>query len=430
MINGMRLHRGKRTSYLDRAWLNYWNVVGIVPITAPDVTALRLKMADFMASDPGHPLCCTLEEEGRRWRPVDPEDRHCHIEQVIVRGGQFDRDDPFGYLNAHRPSPDSTAPFKVIVGPDSMCIYFAHVAGDAAVFSPFLARTTFGDVEALKPLQSHAGIAYAAKIFWKELRPHWRDWWHHMRSGNAAPPPPAVEAPRLPSGFEPKTVTVGTLVSAEDFGAFKAWRKAHCADVSLAALMASAAYRALAGQQIPINSEGFYTLVDVRRYLPKRDALLPGNLAKSVYVTGDLDNPAAVAASIKQVVDSARAIPALVAGALAAGQGSPAERSSGGTRGPVTMTFNSMMRLYGVDLLPWTRPEEARFFQMAYPISANGISVAACRIGDRIELSASFDPDVVDRQAVERALAQLRDMPALLGGACPEPAGLAVSESR
>lgn len=64
---------------------------------------------------------------------------------------------------------------------------------------------------------------------------------------------------------------------------------------------------------------------------------------------------------------------------------------------------------------------------MAYPVSSNGISVVACLIGDQIEFSASFDPGVVDRQAVERALAQLQDMPALLGGVCPEPARLTVS---
>lgn len=370
MVNSMRFHRGKRTSYLDRAWLNHWNVVGLVAINPPDVTALRSKMADFMASDPGHPLCCTLEEQGRRWRPVDPEDRRLHIERVIVRGGQFDRDDPFGYLNAHRPPPESTAPFKVIVGPDSLCFYFAHAAGDAVVFTPCMVRLAFGDVEGLKPLKCDAGIGQAARIFWKELRPHWRDWWHHMRSGIAAPPAPADDGPRVPSGFEPRTDAVGTLVSAEDVEAFKAWRKAHCADVSLTALMASAAYRALAGQQIPMNSEGYYTLVDVRRYLPKRDARLPGNLAKSAYVAADLDHPGAVAASINQLVDSARAVPALVAGALAAGRGRVAKRTSGGGRGPVTMTFNSLLRLYDVDLIPWVRPEEARFFRWHIPSAA------------------------------------------------------------
>lgn len=425
MPDSRQFRRAERISHLDRPWLNHWAVVAFTPVAVPDVTVLRSRMVDFMEAHPRHPLNCTLDDNGRRWRPVGPQDRLRHVQEVIVEAESFDDQDPFGYLKAHRPASGFTGVFKVIVGPDSMCFYFAHAAGDAVVYALFFLRMTVGDVDALKPLRPRSGIVVAARMCLTQARSHWRDWWHHLRSAEAPPTPPSGAAPVGACSAVPESDAVGALISAADVEAFKEWRQAHRADVSLIALVTAATYRALADQGVPMNGDGFYTLIDLRRYLPKRDAMRPGNLAKSVYLSADLDEPADIAESLKYTVKTARAVPALFCGAIPTVR-RKATSDSAVAGSPVTLIFNWLSNVYGIDLLPWTAPEKARFFQLSYPISANAISVTAIQVRGGIEVSASFDPRGVDRDAVTRALVQLRDMPALLGAANPPTVGVEV----
>ncbi len=425
-MSEMGSRRGRRTNYLDRSWLGHWAGLALLPIHAPDVAELRSKLLDFMIANPDHPISCTVEEGGRRWRPVKPEDRQRHVEHVITGVGPFDREDPFGHIYALRPADDERAPVRFMVGPDWIVSFVAHVAGDALVQPQLTVSLALGDFDQVKLLRTDAGLIDTAKMLVKYFRPHWRDWLHHMRSGESAPPRLAAELPaRL---TESRTAAVSVTMSADEFASLKAWRRAHWPDTSLTALMVSATFRALAGQEVPMNSDGFYTLVDTRRYLPPEDSTRPGNLAKSVYIATDLNRPTEVLASMKQVLDSARAIPALFVGALSAallgGRDEPAAESAGQ---PITLIFNSLQRLYGVDRIPWTNPAEAQFLQMSYPISPNQISVAACGHLGGMVFSASFDPGFVDGDAVRRALEELRDLPSLLKSVTPRPADLAGS---
>lgn len=419
-MNTSRVNRrGRRTSYLDRTWLNRWTVLTIAPIVAPSLDELRSKMADFMTTDPDHPLCCTLEDGGRRWRPVPSGERWRHVREIIVSGGPYYLDDPFTYLDQHRPDEASTAPFKIMVGPDSMTFYFLHACGDAAVFSPFSVLMSLGDVESLRSLRADAGFGVATKILLREGRSHWREWWNHVRSSNAVATS-ARDVEAHPAARGPNATTaVGTVLDATAFGHFKAWRKENLPEVATTAAMASAAYLALAAEGVPVNPRGLYTLVDLRRHLPEGQSLRPGNLAKGVFIPADLSDPMAVGAGLKQLVSSARAVPALFAGALAAALRRTTPAAGAGDCTEVTMTFNSMMRNPGVDDIPWTDPSEASYITMSYPSASDGISISACAVAGRLLFSASFDPDQIDANAVDRALRRLRDMPALLTESLP-----------
>ena len=414
--------QGARTSYLDRTWLNHWTVLALTPINPPDIDEIQAKYVEFMESDPTHPLCCTLEDGGTRWQPVPPPQRRAHVERVIVRGDACDLEDPFAYLVDNQPPAGYNAPFKVVIGPDSCTSYFAHATGDAAVFSPFSVLMALGDIDGLKPLRANAGLAAAGKIFLKEVSAHWRDWWAHSRSSEVVMPKAMGVADTFatPTG---KTTAVGITVSQEEFARFRAWRKADYPDLSATALMASAVYRALAGQGVPVNPAGFYTLVDLRRHLPKNQALRPGNLAKSAFVPADMDSPSNVAASLKRLVDTSRAVPALLAGAISAALRRGSHDEDPSEPGPVTMTFNSMARLPGLEHVPWSDPSQAQYFTMSYPSGANSLSIAAVSIEGRVVFSASFDPGILDKGAVLAALEQLHDMPSLLSPRVDETPG-------
>jgi hypothetical protein len=422
MSNSRTTGRGRRTSYLDRTWLNHWTVLLLTPIHAPDIGDLRTKMVEFMASDPSHPLCCTLEDDGRRWRPVAPADRVRHVTTTIVPGGPFYLDDPYPFLNENRPHADSTAPFKVMVGADSITFYFAHACGDAAVFSPFAVLMALGDVEGLRPLRADGGLAVATRIFLKEAGKHWGEWWSHLRAADAGVSQPAAP-PSVPARVHPPTTTAaGVLLTAAEFNEFKAWRKTAFPELATTALMASAAYLALSAEGVPLSDKGFYTLVDLRRHLPKKQSLRPGNFAKSAYVQADMADPAAVGTGLKHLVATARAVPALFSGALATALRRSAPPGPV-TTDSVTMTFNSMMRNPGVEHIPWADPAEAMYITMAYPVGSDGISVSACAVEGRVLFSASFDPNQVNAQAVMRGLERLHDMPALLHSQVSDAAG-------
>jgi hypothetical protein len=424
MSKSRTIGRGRRTSYLDRTWLNHWTVLMLAPIHAPDIDELHSKMVEFMKSDPLHPLCCTLEAEGRRWRPVAPEDRLRHVTETIVPGDPFDLDDAFSYLDANRPDEDSTAPFKVIVGPESMTFYFAHACGDAAVFSPFSVLMSLGDVDGLRPLRADAGLGVATKIFFKEAPRHWGDWWRHLRSGGSAEPTPTpADAPLVPHAVRPSSSTAaGALLTPAEFNAFKAWRKTAHPELPTTALMASAVYQVLTAEGIPLNDNGFYTLVDLRRHLPKKQSLRPGNFAKSAFIPADMRDVADVAAALKELVSSSRAVPALLAGAVSAALRRPTPSGHVGG-GPMTMTFNSMLRLPGIEHIPWIDPSHAQYLTMAYPVGSDGISVSACAVEGRVLFSASFDSGRVDPRTVTRALERLHDMPSVLAPRVPAVAG-------
>ncbi|MCV7420827.1 hypothetical protein H7K45_09785 [Mycobacterium yunnanensis] len=406
--------RGRRTSYLDRTWLNRWTVLTIAPIVTPSLDELRGKMVDFMTADPTHPLCCTLEDGGKRWRPVPRDERWRHVKDTIVSGGPYYLDDPFAYLDQHRPDEGSTAPFKVMVGPDSMTFYFLHACGDASVFSPFSVLMSLGDVDGLRALRGDAGLPVATKILFKEARPHWREWWNHLRSSHTAPAAPGDGEAHPVTPRPNATTAVGTVLDATAFAHVKAWRKQAMPGVATTALMASATYLALAAEGVPVNPRGLYTLVDLRRHLPQDQSSRPGNLAKGVFIPADLGDPTSVGAGLKQLVSSARAVPALFSGALAVALRRTTPSPVAGDRTEeVTMTFNSMMRNPGADDIPWTDPSEASYVTMSYPSASDGISVSACAIAGRLLFSASFDPNRIDAHAVDRALKRLLDIPAL-----------------
>jgi hypothetical protein len=116
-------------------------------------------------------------------------------------------------------------------------------------------------------------------------------------------------------------------------------------------------------------------------------------------------------------------VAAMMSGAVSAALRHPAPVSGATSEvsDTVTLTFNSMMQLPGVENIPWTDPAAAQYITMSYPVSADGISVSACAIGGRLWMSASFDPSSLDPSVVRRALQRLQDMPALLENPVPVP---------
>ena len=405
--------RGKRTSYVDRAWYGIWTAVAMGPVKVPDIDTLRAEMVRFMGENPTHPLSCTLSANRRRWLPVAPSDREKHVAAAIVGGTAIDGrpDDPFLSVVANRTMGPITTPYKVVLGQESILVYFAHIGGDGTIFSPFSCGL-LGDIDTLKPLRPDAGLATIAKLFWQQLRSHGSDW-KRARSANAAVEPVPESNSKSAAEVPDDVTATGVQIDKATFKSFLAWRKATCPDISVTALMTTAAYLAMTAEGLPIDPSGFNTLLDLRRYLPKEQVLRPANLAIGTFIKADVSDPVDVAAGLTQTVESARAVPEALAGTIFAGVLGREPGAVGATE-RVTMTFNSMPRNPGTETIPWLDTNDITYTGMTYPGRADAISVFALGIEGRMEFSASFNPHVLDRATVRQALNRLNDIPALL----------------
>ena len=410
--------RRARTSWVDRAWSQYWSVLSLSPIDRPDPAELRADLLEFMESEPTNPINCVLSADGRRWLPVDPARREEHLDRVLVTIGPIDFVDPYAHVYQHAPAPSERAPYKVLVGPDSLTCFVSHVLGDAVVVSSFAVLLALGDVPGLGYLRPNSGLPVATRLLGSQVRAHYRQWWQHFRSPATRVQIPGVAPVVVPARH--RTEAVAHRVGPEAVARLARWRKETHPDVSMSALVAGAAYRALRRNGVALNPGGCYTLIDLRRYLPAKEALRPGNLVKSVYIPAQMDDPAAIGAGIRDAVESARAVPALLIGAVHAARGQKNPAPGPARIEGLTMTFNYMMRNAGVDHIPWRDTGSPHYLTMSYPGAADNLAVFACGVAGGIDFSASFAPEVVDSSAVRLALRELDDMPGLLSGAAAE----------
>ncbi len=414
MITNLRGSRPSRPSWIDRSWANHYSVLSLNPIEAPDIAQLKADLLEFMAGDPTNPLNCVLSPDGRRWVEVDEAERVAHIDRIVVPTGLFDTEDPYDYLFRYAPAPDSGLAFKILIGPDALSCFVSHVVGDAVVVCSLAVLLTLGDVHGLRHLRPDSGMDLAVRLLGAELRAHYRSWWRYFC---AAPKPGTAVVPTGAGKAVPATISsaaVGHRVSPEAVAALQDWRRSTCPDISMSGLIAAAVHRALTRHGLQMNPDGFFTLVDLRRYLPQKQALRPGNIVKSLFIPASMDDPSQVAAGIKETVSSARAVPALAVGALSTGLGLGSREPTITETAQTTMTFNYMMRLPGIDHIPWRDADAARFWSMSYPCSPGNLAIFACGAAGAIHFSASLVPELLDKSAVQKALRELDDIPGLL----------------
>ncbi len=414
MIPNLSDSRRARPSWIDRTWAGHYSVLSLSPIEQPDIARLKADLLELMASDPANPVNCVLSTDGRRWMEVEEATRVRHLDSVVIATGPFDTEDPYDYLRRYAPDPTSGIPYKVLVGPDSLTCYIAHVLGDAVVVCSFAVLLALGDVHGLRHLRPDSGMGVAVRLLRSEARDHYKSWWQHFRAT------PKVQAPPIPAGGNrpvPALISsdaVGHRISPEAVAALQDWRRTTCPEVSTSGLIAAATHRALTRNGIEMNPDGFFTLVDLRRYLPEKQALRPGNIVKSVFIPACMNDPSDVGAGIKEAVSSARAIPALAIGALSSGLRPGSRQPAISESAYSTMTFNYMMRLPGTDHIPWRDLGAARFSSMSYPCTPDNLAIFACGVAGAVHFSASFVPEVIDKSAVRNALQELDDIPALL----------------
>lgn len=408
------------TSPLDRIWRDHWGVHALTPVVTADVGVLRSRLLDLITANPSDPLACNLSDDAGRWIPVAEEFRAAHVNSVIVASTDLDdAADPYAVMPVNRPPDDYRAPFRMVVGRRSVLLYVNHVVGDASLMTLLGSRLVRGQMVSLSDVGRRVGVRHLLRMAARQSGRHWREWIGRRRAVRAlwAAERAYAENRELETESAASTVSVGVVLDADRYREFKVWRAANGAGVSITALMAAAAFRAFRSEGVAVADDGLYVLVDLRRYLSPENSCLTGNLAVSVMLPTDLTDADTISRDLRALLNSAQAVPTVLK-AIGIQCISVFKRTA--AKGPevrpgrVRMTFNSMLGNPGTDDIPWRDRSQARYLGMSYPIAAGGLSVFACVVDDRMEFSASFRSDLIDRETAQRALNRLMDMPALL----------------
>ena len=182
------------------------------------------------------------------------------------------------------------------------------------------------------------------------------------------------------------------------------WRNRHAKGMSITSVLTAATQRALLDAGLPMATDGFHSLVDLRRYRPESEqGFLAGNLAKSVRIDADPTD--------------LRARSGMPPGRWSIGppgaqhrhrfpdrsldrRGHPTpsrpSRALEADHGPVAMTFrNSMPALPGLSELPWLpgRPASTSASDTRGPQS---ITVFAMRMREHMQVTAAFPESLID----------------------------------
>ncbi len=415
---------------VDRAWAGLWTAMMVSHVEAPSLDVARDVVRAVVLGSPGTPYGATLHPRGSRWVPVAADALEAHLERVVVAVEDPDADDADRFIGELTRRHPVDLPFVLWVGPHTVAYTGSHVLGDAATDAVLLRAVIDGDADAVlrMPRVDAAMLRRAATA---QTRLHHREW-ARLAVGRLAPragrpvpsaTPPAAGAvlstaegrpPRTSesigaAGLAPAgTAIVSVVLSNTDMRLVSQWRNARAKGASITAVMASLLVRSLDEAGVAVDTSGFFTLVDLRRYLVDQpEGSFPGgNLAKAVRLVCDLSDPVAVDAALSEVVASGRPLAATVLGAGLSLVTPPA--GPGPARGgPLALTYNSIPGLPGASGLPWVDGVPGRYVGAGFPVGGDGLSVVALRLREHMEMAASIAPGTVDPGLVRHLLTAL-----------------------
>ncbi|WP_424187204.1 hypothetical protein ACOBQX_05075 [Actinokineospora sp. G85] len=402
-------HRPRWIAPLDRPWLGQSSVLLAAPVAA-DVDAVRAAFAEFLDRHPASPIARRLDPVRGRWLPVPRSQRAAHAARVVTEVADPDPDDLAGHVRAHLDhAPD--LPVWVAVSPTSVLSSINHALGDASTFTRLALALSSADAAGLDALANRAGVGSALRALRAGLPAHRREWVDYLRN-RTGPPTPREVGDHQPA----RPGVAGTVLGRPALAQITKWRNANAKGVSITSVLTTLTHRALTAHGVPLHSGGAWALIDIRGLLGDGEPQW-GNLSKSLFLTADLTDPAAVEAAMKQARATGRALPATVVGAVTGAVRTPRPPSPySAPTDEIVLTFNSMPTLSGLAELNWLDTGPKRFFGFGPSTDPAGITVFAVRTRDHMELTASFDEAAVSAQTVEKALAALAEPTGLLAG--------------
>lgn len=325
-------------------------------------------------------------------------------------------------------------PISIVTGADSISMNIAHVMADGY----HMGRLLHAVIETANRGQLPPWATRTVQD--RPLRSAvWNFFGRHparvaaLRALVGARPAPAAEpqvdaevqvetAPRTTTAVQASTVAwapseacVTRFSTPAAFAELKQWRKAHASGVSTAALTFAVAERARV-ELGHASTAPPLVLFDARRYLPGREREVPGNFCAGLYLdVAEPFHPRAFHDQMGAANELGRPLTAMSVGMLRARRRAEQPESNGQVD-PAWQTAHTYLgRPPDIARLPWLDDGRPPYYVgMLTPAGPNGLTLAATEIGNRINVSASFHDNVIDRA----------DVVAMLELMCADPAAL------
>ncbi len=412
---------GKPISGLDRRWMGTNGVILMTGVRTRPAEQVRVLFAEYLRQYPHHALAGCIDRSGRRWVPVPVTDRAAHVNRLVIATDDPDPEDLDSHVRTHIAALTPDLPLLVAVSPHSLVIIMCHGVGDGVTLDRIAATllgadaTEDGEVVArLAAVEPRIGLSLAVRELARSLPRHGQDWFAH--TGNPLRRRPSRSPAPAPRPVGPsRPAFASAMVTNERLRGLLQWRNREAPKASIAAVLTSATYRALAGQGLDVDRRGYYAILDLRQFLPDGSAPRYGNGAKSLHIAADLDDPQAISTALKQANEARRVLPAVVLRSpMRLRQPVSTARAQRGERLALTFTFQTTAG--ELPRLPTAGDLPRRIYGFGTPASPGGVAVFAVRLREHLQLTASFDQATVPMEAVRLALASLTDPRSVLEG--------------
>lgn len=412
---GSPVRRGSsdRPASFDRHWTSTRTARVVGPVLPPRADALRTALLRLAERDPGHPFLSRLRPNGT-CEQVSRADLAAHVSGCVSEDPQLTaRSSP---AVAAQLLPRRAEPLQIVVGPQHLAIGASHVLGDGRSMNLLLGKLL---TEAVPDLSAVAGRTRTSDVL-------------RLLGGNVARQPQtliaaararrraraAIQAERAPSSMIPTSCDFRVLYQRVDRGTIdelRRWRDATGTSASMAALLSSLWFRAVAGH-VGDLPDGFWFLVDTRRYGSPAFAETWGNFAQSVYLRPpSLLDAGDAGRAVRAVLDSTWPLVALTLAGRRAG--TPTSPPVGGERVQSQRAYylSHVAGSAATREWPWTgSADTAVFLSAATPAGPRSVTVQFRELAGTMHVTATCTASDPIAATLPLVLAALADPMALV----------------
>jgi hypothetical protein len=378
----------------DRPWVHSHVATLMGPVATPTLSDLRDAVVTLADLYPHSRLAWALNQTGRRW-VVDGD-----VESLVVQRTWDDNLSPGQVLDAIAADDTLRTPLALIRYPNHLGLKVSHALGDGLIFHAIYSAVLptamsgvpcpwFAERAPRLPL-----INAACRTFGKNPALVYKAIADRPKQG--APAPSGAELPWTPSRR-----TVYARIPHADFDEVTSWAKQCAPGAHRVALQMSLVMRGLRASGMAVHPT-VSLVVDLRRYLGARP--IDGNFVASVPFSFDADtSPVDIASTIRETMASGRP---LATHMLSTGRmsGPIAPESSADPRALPQLTFSTMGRLPGVDQLPFAPDGPEIYSASVEPAGPHGVTVLIVEAPQTTQITANFNDNIVDADALKAAL--------------------------